>query len=132
MAEFGTNNRLSQLDKGPVTTPCALCFNNFEIKRVKHTKYLELVVDDTLTWDRLIEYISIKIYRKIGVLKGTQNYLPRSSLITLYKTLIEPYLRYCNIVWGQCNEILKDELQSFENKAVRTIAGQSYEHTDHN
>ena len=39
---------------------------------------------------------------------------------------------YCNIAWGQCNTTLKDKLQSFQNKPVRTIAGQSYEYTDHN
>ena len=95
-------------------------------------KYLGLIVDDTLTWEKHIEYISTKINRNIGILKGTQNFLPKSSLITLYKTLIERFFRYCNIVWGQCNETLKDKLQSLQNKAVRTIAGQSYEYTNHN
>ena len=95
---FGTNDRLNQLDKSPVTTPYTLCFYNFEFKRVKHMKYLGLIVDDTLSWDKHKEYISTKINRNIGVLKRTQNYLPRSSLITLYKTLIEPYFRYCDIV----------------------------------
>ena len=129
---FGTNNRLNQLDKSPVTTPYTLCFYNFEIKRVKHTKYLGLIVDDTLTWEKHIEYISTKINRNMGILKRTQNFLPKSSLITLHKTLIEPYFRYCNIVWGQCNETLKDKLQSLQNKAVRTIVGQSYEYANHN
>ena len=109
---FGTNNRLKQLDESPVTTPYTLCFYNFKIKTVKHTKYLGLIVNDTLTWGHHMEYISTKINRNIGILKRTQNYLPRSSLITLHKTLIEPYFRYCNIVWGQCNETLKDKLQS--------------------
>ena len=104
---FGTNNRLNQLDRSPVTTSYTLCFYNFEIKRVKHTKYLGLIVNDTLTWDKHMEYISTKINRNIGILKRTQNYLPRSSLIILYKTLIEPYCSYCNIVKGQCNETLK-------------------------
>ena len=126
---FGTNNRLNQLDKSPVTTPYTLCFYNFEIKRVKHTKYLGLIVDDTLTWDKHI--YSTKINRDIGILERPQNYLPRSSLITPYKTLIEPCFRYCNVVWGQCNETLKDKLQSLQNKAVRTIAGQSYEYANH-
>ena len=49
---FGTNNRLNQLDKSPVTTPYTSCSYNFEIKRVKHMKYLGLILDDTLTWDK--------------------------------------------------------------------------------
>ena len=53
---FGTNDRLNRLGKSPVTT-YTLCFHNFEIKRVKHTKHLGFIVDDTLTWDRHIEYI---------------------------------------------------------------------------
>ena len=86
---FVTNNRLNQLDKSSVTTPYTLCFRDFEIKRVKHTKYLGLIVDDTLTWHRHIECISTKINRNFGVLKRTCKYLPRSSLITLYKILID-------------------------------------------
>ena len=64
---FGTNNRLTQLDKSPVTTPYNLCFSNFEIKRVKHTKYLGLIVDNALTWEKHTEYISTKINRNIGI-----------------------------------------------------------------
>ena len=42
-----------------------------------------------------------------------------------------PCFRYCNIVWGLCNETLKEKLQSLQNKVVTTIAGQSYEYTNH-
>ena len=123
---FGTNNRLNQLDKSSVTALYTSCFQNLQIKRVEHTKYLGLIVDDTLTRDKHMEYISRKINRNIGVLKR------RSSRITLYKTMIEPYFRYCNIVWSKCNETLEDKLQSLQNKAARTIAGQRYEYTDNN
>ena len=68
---FGTSNRLNQLDKCSVTTPYTLCFHNFEIKKVKHMKYFGLIVDDTLTWDRHIRYISTKINRNIGALRRT-------------------------------------------------------------
>ena len=49
----------------------------------------------------------------------------------LYRSLVETHLRYCNIIWGQCNETLKDRQQVFQNKAARTIAEVKYENADH-
>ena len=69
----------------------------------------------------------MKIKCSIGVLKRTRSYLPRASLITLYRTLIETHLRYCSVIWGQCGETLKDKLQALQNRALRTIAGQNFE-----
>ena len=46
--------------------------------------------------------------------------------------MIEPYFRYCNIVWRQCNETLLDRLQTLQNRAARVIANVSYEAADHN
>ena len=128
---LGTNSRLRDLDSDPASTPYILSVGNIEIKRVKSTKYLGLIVDDTLSWSDHINHISMKIKRSIGVLKRTRSYLPRASLITLYRTLIETHLRYCSVIWGQCGETLKDKLQALQNRALRTIAGQKFEHADH-
>ena len=49
----------------------------------------------------------------------------------IYRTFIEPYLRYCSIVWGQCNETQKDKLQALQNKAARTITKVKFTDADH-
>ena len=103
-----------------------------EIRRVKSVKYLGMIVDDKLTWEQHIEFISEKMVRNTGILKRIRNFIPQESLLLLYHILIEPYLRYCSIVWGQCSESLKDRLQTLQNKAVRTIARVRYEEADHN
>ena len=69
-----------------------------------------------------MDYISSKIIRGIGILKHFRHLVPRDSQLLLYHTLIEPYFRYCGIVWGQCGETLEDKLQTLQNKAARTIA----------
>ena len=86
-----------------------------------------------LIWEEHIEYISVKIKRSrgIGILKVTGKFLKRESLILIYRTLIEPYLRYCSIVWGQCNESQKDKLQALQNKAARTITNVKFNDADH-
>ena len=71
-----------------------------------------MIVDDKLTWEQHIEFISGKMVRNIGILKRIRNFTPHESLLLLDHTWIEPYLRYCSIVWGQCGESLKDRLQT--------------------
>ena len=57
--------------------------------------------------------------------------LPTESLCVLYKTLIEPHSKYCNIIWGNCGEILKDNLQTLQNRAARIITRTRYEVANH-
>ena len=90
-----------------------------------------LMVDDKLVWDQHMDYISSKIIRGIGILKRIRHFIPRDSLLLNYHTLIEPYFRYCSIVWGQCGETLKDKLQTLQNRAARTIAKLRYDEANH-
>jgi len=49
------------------------------------------------------------------------------TLVTLYKSLIEPYFDYCSLLWDTCGKQLKDKLQKIENRAGRVITGSSYD-----
>ena len=104
---IGSQNKLNNMDSDPVTTPYPISIDGFTIKRTKVVKHVGLVVDDALTWSQHIDYISTKIAGGVGILIS---FLPKQSLLTLYQSMIEPYFRYCNIVWGQCNETLLDRL----------------------
>ena len=101
------------------------------IRREKLVKSLGLIVDNTLTWLNHIEYITGKVKRGISVMKKTSNYLDRNFLLMLYRTLVETHFRYCDIIWGQCNETLKDRLQLLQNKAAMVITKVKYKDADH-
>ena len=45
-------------------------------------------------------------------------FLPKSSLLTIYRSLVESRLRYCNVVWGNCGTSLINKLQHLQNRAV--------------
>ena len=64
-------------------------------------------------------------------MKRIKGSVPKDSLVTLYKTLVEPYLRYGNIIWGQCGNTLIEKVQRLQNKAARIISGKSFEETNH-
>ena len=119
---MGTSQKLSSLDSDPIMRPFKLILNNYEIKRVKKTKYLGMIVDDTLTWEDHIDYITMKISRDVGIIRRVRELIPEKALLLLYQTLIDPYFRYCSTVWGQFGETLKDKLQALQNRAARSIA----------
>ena len=108
---IGTSQHLNQLDQSPESSPYTIMIDGGEIRRIKSVKYLGMI-DDKLTWEQHIELISEKMVHNIGILKRIRNFIPQESLLLLYYTLIEPYLRYCSIFWGQCRESLKDRLQT--------------------
>ena len=129
---IGTTKGLEKVDKCPVSTPYLISSGrDCHIRHVRSVKYLGIIVGNTLNWEEHIEYISVKIKRGISILKVTGEFLKRESLILIYKTLVEPYLRYCSIVWGQCNKTRKDKLQALQNKAARTIAKVQFTDADH-
>ena len=97
---LGTSQKLHQLDSDPSETPFKFLVHEHEIRRVRLVKYLGLMVDDCLTWEAHVEYITGKINRSIGILKRVRHIVRKDSLMLLYQTMIEPYFRYCNVVWG--------------------------------
>ena len=83
---MGTSQKLSNLDIDPSMTPFKLILNNYEIRRVKKTKYLGMIVDYRLTWEDHIDYITLKINRGIGIIRRVRQFIPEKSLLLLYQT----------------------------------------------
>ena len=52
--------------------------------------------------------------------------IPGDILLTLYHTLIEPYLSCCNIVWGSNNSVYLDQLFRKQKKAIRIISNANW------
>ena len=123
-----TPNSICNLDKDPGSTPYLIVGDgDCRIRRVKLVKSLGLIVDDTLTWSN---HISGKVKQGVGIIKKTSKYQDKNSLM-LYWTLVKTHFRYCNVIWGQCNETLLDKLQLLQNRAARVITKVKYEDADH-
>ena len=81
------------------------------------------------SWNEHISYIANKISCSIGVIGKVKHSLPREALITLYYSLIYPYLTYCNLVWGRASSTSLNKLHLLQKKIVRIITFSRY--TDH-
>ena len=128
---IGTSQKIKYQDLEPKTTPFMITANEINIRRGKLVKFIGLWINDNLTWDVHIDHICSKMALNIGIIKRIRNFKPKEFLLTLYRTLVEPYLRYYNIVWGQCNETPKDKSQTLQYKAARTISKIRYDDASH-
>ena len=60
---------------------------------------------------KLVLSIYVKRRAGIGALRRIKPFVPLGTLVTLYRSLIEPYFDYCSPLWDTCGKQLKDILQ---------------------
>ena len=75
-----------------------------------YIKYLGILIDSNLTWKYHISYITSKISKTIGVIARLRHFVPTSTLLTLYRSLLCPYLLYGVTVWGQAPLIYLNQI----------------------
>ena len=86
-----------------------------------YIKYLGILIDSNLTWKYHISYITPKIGKIIGVIARLRHFVPSSTLLTLYRSLISPYLLYGLTVWGQAPQIYLNQILVLQKRALRLI-----------
>ena len=60
----------------------------------------------------------------IGLLQKKQSVLPRTSLLTIYKSFIRPYLDYGDVVYDQpSNDPFSNKLETVQYNAALAITG---------
>ena len=91
------------------------------LEQVTSIDYLGMTMDQYLRWDKHVGALCKKLKSAISSIK-TVSYLPTSALVNIYQSLMESKLRYCNTVWGNCNQSSKNKLQILQNRAVRVIS----------
>ena len=90
-----------------------LLFNNIPLSNSLFQKHLGLTLDIKLNFWEHIKTITKKISKILGLLRKFQQILPRSSLLTIYKTFIKSQLDYADIIYGQAyNSAFHDKLES--------------------
>ena len=87
-------------------------------------KHLGIILDSKLTFENHINMVTTKINKTFGILRKLQNLLPRTALITIYKTFVRPHLDYGDILYDQAfNLSFKQKLESIQYRACLAITG---------
>ena len=74
-----SHKRLHQIQSVP-----PIILDNTQIKRVKDTKSLGLMIDETLTWDEQVTLITKKVNKGLNVLRRPRDFFDIKILTTVY------------------------------------------------
>ena len=95
--------------------------NDVEIKCIRKSKFLGIIIDDKLTWIHHIDHVCKKISKSIGILYKLRPFLNTKYLINMYYCFVYPYLQYCNEVWGNAYAFHLNRLKVLQNRVIRII-----------
>jgi hypothetical protein len=108
IAEWFQSNRLSL----NITKTSYMIFSNIKNLSAKlfidkvplsiqyDTKFLGVILSSNLKWNKHIEIVRNKSSKNIGIISKVRHLLPQHLTRTLYQTLVNPYISYCNLVWS--------------------------------
>ena len=68
--------------------------NFTRLERKDYVKYLGVLIDSNLTWKYHISLVASKISKSIGIICKLRHFVPFSTLLNIYNSLISPNLRY--------------------------------------
>ena len=108
-----------------------LSINDGDIKQVKNTNFLGIIIDECLTWSEHIAQVVKKISRASGIIVKIRHFLSRNTMKLVYYALVYPYLIYGNLIWGNTYKSRVQKLLNVQKKIIRLMTFKSYlEHTE--
>ena len=96
------------------------------ITEKSESKFLGVIVDNKLSWQPHIRYISNKISKSLSILRYLRYSFPMYILKTLYLSLVLPYIMYCNIIWGSAFKTVLRPIFILQKKCLRTITKSNF------
>ena len=91
------------------------------IEQVNNFKYLGIIFDNSLKFDKHIDKTCNKIARTIEFIRQIKQYLPRKVMIMLYNGLILPHIDYGLVIWGKTSKCYMSKLQRLQNRYARLV-----------
>ena len=105
-----------------VTQLPVLMFNNNVISSTDSHKHLRMILDSKLSF---INHLKGKIANKgIGIIRRLYKFLPRFTLINIYKAYVREHLDYGDIIYdNSSNASLSQMIESVQYNAALAITG---------
>ena len=96
--------------------------NYNSVRKVSSQKHLGMYFDTKLNFQEYLNNVLSKVNKNIGLLHKLQIFLPRQSLVTVYKAFIRPHLDNGNIIYDETYyESFHQKLESSQYNSALAI-----------
>ena len=111
---------------------CKLYLNNKQLKKVQSTKFLGVIIDETLTWESHIDYLEAKLNSCIVTIKRIKRCIPKTEYIKIYNALFMSHLSYCISCWGGVPDYKLRKIFAVQKRCIRLLFGKTlnYDHRE--
>lgn len=117
-----TESMIISRKKIPVFHP-PLTMDGKIIKNVDSHKHLGLTFFTDGSWNLHITGVISKASSRLNMLRKLKFKVDRKTLEIMYFSYVRPILEYADVVWDNCFEYLKDELEKINYDAARIVTG---------
>ena len=95
-----------------------------KIKKSSYQKHLGMFLDIPLDFDEHIKGVFEKTGKSIGLVCKLRNFLPRPSLLQIYKSFVRPHLDYGDIIYDKAFiGYFQKKLESIQYNVALAITG---------
>ena len=99
-----------------------LKINGKKIYPSRMVKYLGVILDENLSWEPHINYLSLKLRKANGALSKVRHYIPKKTLRSLYFSLFHCHLIYAPQLWAQLENVHSNKIFLLQKKALRIMS----------
>ena len=103
-----------------------LVFDGNQLMQKRVVKFLGVFIDENLSWKFHINHICKKVSKPTGVIYRSRFLLSMKTKLSLYYTLIYPYLTYCNVVWSSTYVTNVKRLFLIQKRLVRALTNADF------
>ena len=101
-----------------------LRFNNNILTPTNSHKHLGMILDSKLNFNNHLSDKICKANKGIGIIRRLYKFLPRASLINIYKAFVRPHLDYGDIIYdNSSNATFSQMIESVQYNAALAITG---------
>ena len=92
---------------------------NTKIDRAHTAKFLGVMMDEKLNWNKHVNAVRQKMSRHIGILYKLKSILPLPARLNIYHSLIQSHVNYCSLIWGFSSKANIETIFRSQKKGIR-------------